>query len=112
MMFAGLRAEGGRIEVQNFCRSGTAGIQRPTPNVQRPIRGDRFSNVRTIFAAFNGRWALGVFSISPDGPCSRDDRNSRRALLLPPHRDHTAEAEDHISLEASHTPPLPQTQYV
>ena len=37
-----------------------APLRHSTPNAQRPIRGDRFSNVRAIFAAFNGRWALGV----------------------------------------------------
>src|SRR6266446_9886000 len=39
---------------------GKRGHQRPTSNFQRPIRGDRFSNVRAIFAAFIGRWTLDV----------------------------------------------------
>ncbi len=35
-----------------------AGIQRPTPNAQLAIRGDRFSNIRAIFAAFLGQLVL------------------------------------------------------
>src|SRR5947207_881542 len=55
-------ATDGRPDVQKFDRSRITpfNAQRPTPNFQRPIRGDRFSNARAIFAAFIGRWALGV----------------------------------------------------
>jgi len=38
--------------------AGEQPIERPTSNVQRPIRGDQFSNVRAIFAAFIGQSVL------------------------------------------------------
>src|SRR6266853_2331610 len=64
LMFAGLRAEGGRVDVKNF-----GALQRPTPNVQRPTPKGRISKGRPSFSMtlvwqgltfFLGSWALGV----------------------------------------------------
>src|SRR5438552_10213970 len=64
LMFAGLRAEGGRIDVKNF-----SALQRPTSNAQRPTPKGRIPTERPSFSktlvlpgwpSFLGRWALGV----------------------------------------------------
>src|SRR5205823_10609996 len=64
LMFAGWRAEGGRVDVKHF-----GALQRPTSNAQRPTPKGRIPKGRPSFSmtlvwqglpSLLGSWALGV----------------------------------------------------